>query len=57
MKAGDALEGGLGGVGGDMCAGALAAQGLEDGVDVFDRGELVVEDICPRVAPLLCIGF
>jgi hypothetical protein len=39
----------------DMCAGAaLAAERLEDGVEQLDGGQLVVEDVCPRVSPLLC---
>jgi hypothetical protein len=40
-----------------MRAGALAAEGLEDGIYELDRGELVVEDVGPRVAPLLRRGF
>jgi hypothetical protein len=40
-----------------MRAGALAAEGLEDGIYELDRGQLVVEDVGPRVAPLLRRGF
>ena len=40
-----------------MRAGALAAEGLEDGIYEFDRGELVVKDVGPRIAPLLRRGF
>jgi hypothetical protein len=31
----------------------LAAQWLVEGVEVFDGGQLVVEDVGPRVTPLL----
>lgn len=42
----------------DMCAGAaFAAERLEDGVELLDRGQLVVENVCPGVSPLLCGGF
>jgi hypothetical protein len=40
-----------------MRAGALAAKGLEDGIYELDRGELVVEDVGPCIAPLLRRGF
>jgi hypothetical protein len=40
-----------------MGTGALAAEGLEDGIYELDRGQLVVEDVGPRVAPLLRRGF
>jgi hypothetical protein len=51
----DALEGGMGCFDGDMGAASSlsCAQWLEDGVDVLDCGQLVVEDVCPGVAPLL----
>ena len=39
---------GMGGVG------AFAAEWFEDGVYELDRRELVVEDVGPRVPPLLC---
>ena len=45
-----------GGWGFGMCmgaVGALAAERLEDGVYELDRRELVVEDVGPRVPPLL----
>ena len=54
MEAMDTFEDGGWSFGMDVCAGtALAAERLEDGVEAFDRGELVVEDVCPRVSPLL----
>jgi hypothetical protein len=40
-----------------MCMGAVgpfAAEWFEDGIQELDRGELVVEDVGPRVPPLLC---
>ena len=50
-----ALQSRLGCLGGDARgqAGFLRAQWLEDGVDVLDRGQLVVEDVGPGIAPLL----
>lgn len=50
----DALQDGRWGFG--MCMGAVgafAAEWFEDGVDELDRRELVVEDVGPRVPPLL----
>ena len=44
----------------DMCVGgvgAFAAEGLEDGIQELNRGQLVVEDVGPRVPPLLCRCF
>lgn len=51
----DALQRGLGRLDGDMGAqaGLFGAQWLEDGVEVLDGGQLVVEDVGPGVAPLL----
>ena len=51
----NALQGRLGCLDGDMGAQAafLGAQWLEDGVYVLDRGQLVVEDVGPGIAPLL----
>lgn len=51
------LQGRLGSFSGDMGTGALAAQRLEDGEEVLDGRELVVEDVGPRVTPLLGRGF
>ena len=44
------------GVGSNMGAvfAALRAQWLVDGVEIVDGGELVVEDVGPRIAPLFC---
>lgn len=54
----DALQDGSRGFGMDMCAGAaFAAQRLEDGVEQLDRRQLVVENVCPGVSPLLGRGF
>jgi hypothetical protein len=36
-----------------MSGSALAAERLEDGVYLVDGSQLVVEDVCPRVPPLL----
>jgi hypothetical protein len=51
----NALQGRLGCLDGDTGgqAGFLCAQWLEDGVYVLDRGQLVVEDVGPGIAPLL----
>lgn len=51
------LQGRLGSLSGDMGTGALAAQRLEDGEQVLDGRELVVEDVGPRVTPLLRRGL
>lgn len=54
----DTLQDGGGSFGMDMGGGAaLAAEGLEDGVEALDRRQLVIEDVCPRVSPLLGRGF
>ena len=51
----DALQRRLGCLNGNMGAqaGLLRAQWLENGVEVLDCGQLVVEDVGPGVAPLL----
>jgi len=53
----DALQRRLGRLGSGMGRSALAAKWLEDGVQVVDRGQLVVEDVGPCIAPLLCTGL
>lgn len=55
LQRGDALEGGMRCLDSDMRATRtlLAAQWLVEGVEVFDGGQLVVEDVGPRVTPLL----
>ena len=55
LQRSDALQCGLGRLDGDMGteSGLLGAQWLEDGVEVLDGGQLVVEDVGPGVAPLL----
>lgn len=58
MEAVDALQDLSRGFDMDVCGGAaFAAERLEDGVDLLDRGQLVVENVCPGVSPLLCGGF
>lgn len=54
MESMDTLQDGGGSFGMDMCGrAAFAAQRLENGVEALDRGQLVVEDVCPCVSPLL----
>lgn len=57
LEPGNALQRRLGCLGSDMRCGPFPAERLEDGVQMLDRSELVVEDVGPRITPLLCRGF